>query len=297
MSYVWNKEDVEELKKLVAEGKDKKFLAEYFGRTETAIEIKVNRLGMQLLRDGRIWLKSDLRSFSEDWLDGSISKNVLMKKYNRSWFSLRKKALELGLGSRPHNEEYLSIGEISEEMGVSHDRISNWLKLGLKYKRNKSGKIRYLISQEDLLIFLEQHQSLFDASKISDYLFIDEPDWLIQKRKSDSEFYADKLRNEYTNEEDKLIVSMFKQGRSNSEIARSLKRTESAIAGHLRVLGLSRGRYNDYEIEILKENSRYLTLDELLVLLPLRTKKGLEYKCNALGLPCHRVKERCEIRD
>ena len=79
MSYAWKKEDVEELKKLVAEGKDKKFLAEYFGRTETAIEIKVNRLDMQLLRDGRIWLDSDLKSFSEDWCDGSVSKQKLIK--------------------------------------------------------------------------------------------------------------------------------------------------------------------------------------------------------------------------
>ena len=182
-------------------------------------------------------------------------------------------------------------------MNVSHNRVSNWLKLGLKYKKNRSGRTKYLISQEDLLDFLKEHQDMFNASEISEYLFINEPDWLVKKRRSDLEYYTDNLRFEYTNEEDKIIVSMFKQGKSNAEIARSLKRTESAIAGHLRVLDLSRGRYNDYEIEILKENSRYLTLDELLVLLPLRTKKGLEYKCNALGLPCHKVKERCEIRD
>lgn len=296
MSYVWKKEDIEELKKLVAEGKNKKFLAEHFGRTETAIEVKVNRLGMQLLRDGRIWLDSDLKSFSEDWCDGSVSKQKLIKKYKRSYFSLRKKALELKLGARPHNDEYLSIREICEEMNVSHDRVSNWLKLGLKYKKNRSGRTKYLISQEDLLDFLKEHQDMFNASEISEYLFINEPDWLVKKRRSDLEYYTDNLRFEYTNEEDKIIVSMFKRGKSNAEIAKVMKRTESAISDHLHVLGYFRGKYNDYEIEILKENSRYLTLDELVLLLPLRTKKGLEYKCKELNIPYHMVKDKCEVR-
>lgn len=297
MSYVWKKEDIEELKRLVQDGKDKAFLAEYFNRTETAIEIKVNRLGLQLLRDGRNWLEEDLKSFSEDWCDGSISKARLQKKYNRSYFSLRKKALELKLGSRPHNDEYLSISDICEEMQVSHDRVSNWLKIGLKYKKNRSGRTKYLIDSEDLLEFLESHRDMFDASRISEYLFTDEPDWLIEKRKIDRNYYQDNLRLEYTNEDDKIIVSMFKRGKSNAEIAKVLKRTESAIKYHLYALNLFRGRYNDYEIEILKENSRYMTLDELLVLLPLRTKRSLEYKCEELGIPYHTSRERCEIRD
>lgn len=296
MSYIWKEEDVKELIELVNDGKDKKFLAEHFGRTETAIEIKVNRLGLQLLRDNRNWLKSDLESFKEDWLDGSLSINMLIKKYKRSYFSLRKKALELNLGARPHNDEYLSIREICEEMNVSHDRVSNWLKLGLKYKKNRSGKTKYLISQSYLLDFLKEHQDMFNANDISGYLFIDEPDWLIEKRRKDCNFYASKLRSEYSNEEDKLIVQMFKNGKSNSEIANRLKRTESAISCRLRLLGYSRNSYNDYEIEILKENSRYMTVKELSKLLPLRKEKGIMYKCEQLGIPYHISKKNCEER-
>lgn len=55
------------------------------------------------------------------------------------------------------------------------------------------------------------------------------------------------------------------------------------------------GKYNDYKIDILRKNSRYLTVDELLQLLPLRTKKGITYKCKEFGLPYHLSKRKCEV--
>lgn len=295
MSYIWSKEDVEELKTLVLEGKSKEFLAKHFNRTEAAIEVKVNRLGLQLIRDNRNWLEKDLEEFKEDWLDGTISKAMLIKKYKRSHFSLRNKAIELGLGARPYNDEYLTIRVICEEMNVSHDRVSNWIRLGLKYKKNRSGRTKYLISQEDLLSFLKEHQDAFNANEVSIYLFHKEPEWFKQKRKADAEFYTSNLRAEYADSEDRQMITMFKRGISTKEIATRLKRTESAICDRLRILGYTRRNYNDYEIEILKKNSRYLTLDELAKLLPLRTKRGIVYKCRELDLPYHYSKERCEI--
>lgn len=242
MSTLWTEEEISKLKEMVESGESKVDIASYFGRTETAIEIKVNRLGLQILRDGRNWLKQDLDSFAEDWYDGSISKPMLAKKYKRSWFSLKKKALELELGPRPHNEEYLSIREVCEEMKVSHDRVSNWLKLGLKHKKNRSGKTKYLISQYDLLDFLKNYQDMFNASLISEHLFTVEPEWLKEKRKKDIIQYAKLNRLEYTNEEDKQILRLFNMGKSDLEIAERLNRTECGIAYHRRVLGLYRDR-------------------------------------------------------
>lgn len=294
MSYKWLEKDIVELKKLVAEGKSKEYLANHFNRTTTAIEIKVNRLGLQLLRPNRNWLKQELIDFALDWKDGSISKSVLIKKYNRSFFSLRKKALELNLGARPHNDEFLSISEICDEMQVSHDRVSNWIKIGLPTKKNRSGKTRYLIDVDDLLCFLEKHQDMFNASLISEYLFYDEPDWLKDKRKSDRESFPINLRSEYSNNDDIFMIQLFKAGKSDKYIADSLGRTESAIRDRSRLLGYTRGRYNDYEIDILKENSDYLTVSELAKLLPIRTEKGIMYKCEQLHIPYHVSKEMCK---
>lgn len=296
MSNLWSDSDVKKLKSFVNEGMSKKFIADYFNRTETAIEIKVSRLGMQLLRPNRNWKDSDLHSFKEDWQDPTVSISMMTKKYNRSLYSLRKKALELSLGARPYNDEFVTISDICREMNVSHDRVSNWIKLGLKTRKSKSGKSKYLISQDDLLKFLETHQSYFNASCVSEYLFCDEPEWFKDKRLKDIKEYAKNSRQEYTNEEDKKIIRLFKRGRSDKEIAEELKRTEQGIKLRLNILGYYRGKYNDYEIEILKANSRYMTIPELLKLLPLRTEKGIIYKCESLGLPYHLSKERCESR-
>lgn len=297
MSYIWKESDIEELKKLVKEGKDKAFLAEHFNRTETAIEIKVNRLGLQLQRTHRWWKDDEIEEFKSDWQDGTISIPVMKKKYGRSYISLREKALELDLGARPYNDEYLSISDICEEMNVSHDRVSNWIKLGLKTKKNRSGRTKYLMSQKDLLDFLESHQDMFNANEISNYLFCEEPEWLKLKRSNDSLFYAKNLRSEYSDNDDRRIISLFKVGKSDEEIAIEMKRTSSAIKARLRLLGYTRKQYNDYEIEILKNNYRYLTIKELAKMLPLRTEKGIMYKCEQLGLRYHISKDRCEKRE
>ena len=193
-----------------------------------------------------------------------------------------------------NNDEYLSISEICDEMQVSHDRVSNWIKIGLPTKKNRSGKTRYLIDVDDLLCFLEKHQDMFNASLISEYLFYDEPDWLKNKRKSDREFFPINLRSEYSNNDDIFMIQLFKAGKSDKYISDTLGRTESAIRDRLRLLGYTRGRYNDYEIDILKENSDYLTVSELAKLLPLRTEKGIMYKCEQLNIPYHVSKEMCK---
>ena len=61
MSILWTEKEVEELKRLVKEGKDREFLANHFNRTETAIEVKVNRIGLQLQRPQKRWKKKSRR--------------------------------------------------------------------------------------------------------------------------------------------------------------------------------------------------------------------------------------------
>lgn len=291
---IWREKDLEELKLLIDSGYTVKQLAERFGRSETAITIKVSRLGKQIKKPNRTWKEEDEEQFKEDWLDPELSIHMLENKYNRTWFGLRKRAQILGLGPRRYNDQYLSINTICEEMNVSADRVSSWIKKGLKAKKNRSGKVKKVIDQEDLLEFLEQHQDLFSADKISEYLFYKEPQWLIDKRKRDGLINKDKNRLPYTNEEDKRIQQMFKMGKSDDEIAIALKRTRSGILCRRMILGLTKREYMPYEIDILKKYSRYKTVYELAKMLPLRTPKGIEYECRKLGIPYHISKNMCD---
>lgn len=300
-SKLWTDADIQKLKDLIDKNYTKTQIADELNRSITAIQVKVNRLGLAIYNTednkgsrGRNWKESDIEEFTELWNDPTISMNVMCSRLHRSRFSLRKKALELNLGSRDYDTEYLSVPTICEEMQVSHDRVSNWLKIGLPYKKSRSGKTNYLIDVDDLLKFLECHQDMFDASKISRYIFAEEPDWLIAKRKADAKYYPTKLRSEYTNEDDKTIQRMFYRGCTDKEIAEAIGRTPTAVSGRRRILNLMKDTWSDYEIEILQQNSRYKTVDELLKMLPRRTKKSIEWMCRKHNLPYHFSKEKCE---
>lgn len=294
---VWKEKDIIELRQLVNEGYTVKQLAEYFNRTEMAILLKVNRIGEQIKEPNRTWLPEEEEQFKKDWNDPELSIYRLRKKYNRTWFGLRKRALILKLGPRNYNDLYLSIETICEEMQVSRDRVSSWIKKGLKFKKNRSGKTRKVIDADDLLEFLEKHQDLFKADKISEYLFAEEPQWLVDKRKEDAKIKDEKNRLPYTNTEDKIIQNMFMLGKTDEEIAERLHRTKEGIKSRRIILNLVKRKYQDYEIEILKKYSKYKTIEELAKMLPLRKPKGIMYKCEQLGLEYHTSQHKCKIME
>lgn len=293
---IWTDEELAELFKLASLGKSKKWLAEYFGRTENAIYLKLHRNDKKLLTGKSDWSEKELEQFKEMWGNGAISMNIISNQLHRSKTALKVKAQRLGLGPRPANSEYLTIRNITEEMQVSHDIVSAWIKnKGLKTIKCRSGKTRYMIETDVLLKFLKDNPEAYDASKISKYLFSEEPQWLQEKRKADLIKYSNikNYKKEFSNEDDKVIQSMFILGKSDKEIAKKLGRTTTSIQGRRLKLFLMKGRYTDKEINFLKTYSPYKTVHELSEKLG-RPIKGIEYKCNKLNLKYHFAKDKCD---
>lgn len=199
----WSKEDIVKLIDLVREGKSKEYIAEVFNRTPVAIEVKVSRLGLQLKRPCRTVKADELEELRNDWLDGSKSMHSLCKKYNRTKNALKILAQRNHFGPRPYCDEYLSVSDICEYVGISHDAVRNWIKNGLPYKKSKSGRTTYLIDIDDLEEFMKNNQDRFNATKISESLFYSDPEWLKEKRRRDREIYPTSWHEEYTNEDDK----------------------------------------------------------------------------------------------
>lgn len=288
---IWTKEEIEILKDLCEHNQTlNRIQKDLPGKTAAQIRSKCQRLNISFNKERKYWSVQELSEFREDWEDATISYTGLRKKYkNRSITALRSCASRLGLAERPHDESYLTISDIMSEMQVSKDRVRMWIRNGLKYHKSKIKPVKYLIDSDDLLLFLKEHPDFYDASKISDYLFCDEPEWLREKRRQDiSDFRIRSKKSEYySDQECKYIISMFKRGKSNAEIAKELNRTEYGIERMLSILGYSRRRYNDYEIEIIKNNYRTHTLDEIVEMLPLRTRSGVIAKCEQLKIKYH----------
>jgi excisionase family DNA binding protein len=292
----WTAKDDDILIDMANRGRPLKKIALELGRTENATRLRSKKLGVRIMTKGRRWTDEETNDFIAEWQDEEVSNDTLVRRHKRTWHALQQRAVVLKLGPRNHDSYYLTVRDICDEMKVSSDRVYSWIRLGLKTHKSGQKRRHYLIDTDELLEFLEQHQDLFDASQVSNLLFIDEPDWLKAKRKSDGSWNKDKHNLEWTDSEDRSLVMMNQYNKSVAYMAEHFHRTECAIISRLNVLGCERKKKNSYtdnEIKILCEYSDSKTLAELAEMLPGRTVKGLEYKCKCLGIPYHLSKKKC----
>lgn len=297
MNRMWQAEDIELLKRCIDEGMSLADIAEKLRRTESAVKVYARKHGIRFTPRGCIWTELEMRMFAEDWSNADMTKSRLLKKYGRTWTGLRAKAFKMGLGERPASDIYLTIKEVAVEMQINEWTVRTWLKLGLKTIKSKTNKtVKHLIDTDELLLFLETHQDLFDASRVSNVLFCNEPRWLREKRARDAAYYADNANSEWSVRDDNRLVWLFKCGKTDEEIALEMRRTASAIQAHRFILGLSRSNnnYSEAELNILREWSDYKTIEELTEMLPGRTTNSISKKCHMIGIPYHESKSACK---
>lgn len=280
----WTEEDVNKLIEYAKEY-DVKTIAELMNRTEQAIFIKANRLNITLYKNKRAWTSEEERIFSELW--GQISIEVIAKKLSRSIYSLKVKAIRMGLGSViSNNTDVLTVSDITNVLGVTRDKVISWSKKGLKLKTKKisNNKKFYYVEWNDLINFLKNNQDLWDASKVDYYMLGEEYDWLIKKRKED--FINKPLSYRvWSNKEKVAAVNYFKLGYSYEEIAKLINRSAGETAKLLRKEGyyLRDRLWTEEEVMFLRENYKSMTQDEIANVLHKR-KKQIEYKLHKEGL-------------
>lgn len=229
----WSEERLNLLKELVADGVSCDEIAKTLGVTLGAVRGRMKKLGITTKTAKREMVKN----LQADWNDTTLTTRGIAKKYNLTATQLKGYCDRYSFGERPYDMSFLGISDIAECMGVSRKTVLRWLDQGLKYSRSKTRCKMYLIKEEDLLDFLERHQRYFNATKVDEFLFLEEPNWLKEKRKTDRN---SRNLKRYTNDEDKLIGNMFQLGRSDEEIAEKLNRTVKAVENRRRLLGYLR---------------------------------------------------------
>lgn len=286
MNKAWKENEVQLLQKLSEQGCSLSEMAEQLpGRTESAIKIKLRKSNLQYqYKSNRMyWTEEEKAELEEDWYNENRTMKGLVRKFKRSAGAIKQQALRMGLGER-NDYTALTTSQIMQEMQVTRGVVIDWIQRGLKARKSKATG-EYMIDSDDLLEFLEQHQHRFDATKISEYLFCQEPDWLREKRRNDYQNVREQSKGyKYTDSDIKRIIFLFKSGKSNIEIANIMNRTEISIKVLLPKLGYVRRYYNDYEVQILEENAEVHTVSELAKMLPLRSERSIQNKCKELGL-------------
>lgn len=286
----WTNEDLTKLREYAKKFKVDK-IAKLLGRTENAIVIKCNREGIELLKHRRAWTTEDENTLKEIW--GTTSIGSICKKLSRSKYSVIVKVQRMGLGPFIESNEEIPITLFCELSGISRDRIVTFKKYGLRVREQKySNSKRYkVVRVEDALEFMRTHQSLFDASKVSTYLFSPEPKWLKDKRSIDARskknIGKDSKYKRWTDDEVSYAKDMCKLGMGIERIAEGLpNRTKVAIRDMLLKEGLkprSKVAWLEKDIEYLRSNYKIKTDNELAKDLK-RTVKAVQAKRMEMGL-------------
>ena len=284
-SNAWTEEEIKVLKEL----SDKYHyteIAKITGKTENAIYLKARRLGITLIQDRRKWTVEEETLLSDLW--GVKSIEYIAKKMKRTVFSIKVKAVRMGLGAMIRNNyDVITVSDMVDLLNVTRDRITDrWVKLGLKLKKIKlTNKMSYYtINWKDLMDFLETNQNEWDSRNVEKNMLGLEPEWLQEKRKRDT------LENplwyrKWTEDEIKKAESLFKNGKTYQEISSIIDRSEWAVANLLRSLGYSYmlpQYWKGKEIKYLRENYQDMTYQEIAEELG-RTTKAISVKAEELG--------------
>lgn len=281
----WTNEQVKMLETLSEKYHYKK-IAKMLDKPPNAVYVKAKRLGITLIQTRRDWTIEEDEMLKELW--GSISIETLAKKMKRSVYSLKIRANKLGIGPMINNNyEVLTVSDVCELLCVTYTRITTtWVKLGLNLKKKKLTKNKnyYVVTLEDLILFLKDNQNEWDSRNLEEYGLASEPEWLTEKRK------RDRLENplwyrRWTDEEVKKAEQLFSMGKTYAEIALSIDRKEEAVARMLRSLGheYELPRYwKGKEIKYLRENYRNMTYSEIARAID-RTPEAVCAKASELG--------------
>lgn len=273
-------------------------ICEKLNRSEIAVKEKAKKLKLGAKANKKekhrkrntIWTEDEIKNLEDWWYDCDISVAAMSKRLQRSENAIKEKAYQLNLGARERDYEKLTVRDIYEGMAITNDIVYRWIKKGLRTRSSKTGrKSTRMINVDDFLKFLQDNPQCYNAKNITKefMFFLGYPQFLVDRQKEDKEINMDNHFKLWTNEEDKKLDQLFKMGLSNKKIAEKMSRSETAIKYHLMDLSLTRGSYNQYEIDILKANADKMTTKELAKLLPLRTEGGVIAKCKELGIKYH----------
>lgn len=183
----------------------------------------------------RRWNDNEYEYIERRWGKENIPQ--IAKALNRSENAVKLKIVRQGLGRAVTNAECLNARQASDLLGIDiHTVTDYWTKkCGLKYTKiaPHGTRLQMFIKVTDLFKWLEKNQDKWDSRKLEQFSFGFEPEWLKQKRISDSKKPKNKAKI-YTPREDTLLKMYFyDRSCSYAEIGEIMERSASSVQHRL----------------------------------------------------------------
>ena len=195
-------------------------------------------------KKGTFWTEEEYNQLREYW--GTFSTPTIAKKMGRTVCTIKSKAAQLGLGRQTDNSDLVSLNSILIEIGFKKTRswhTKKLIKAGLPIHTQRVDKqsIR-MVDIDEFWDFLKNHPGIIDFSKLEEYTFGCEPEWVKNRRSND--YQRKKLMHsryeQWTEQEEKELVLLVKsQNYTYFDISKKLRRSEHSILRRLTKLGVT----------------------------------------------------------
>ena len=176
----------------------------------------------QLVR--RKWTEKEVERLIE--LREKYTKSDIARIMKRSPSSISNKVRELELGGLMENTELWNFSQITEAVGVSKGVIhKTWVKHGLKYIKRG---YYCLVEEKELLRFMRNHPTFWNATKCDYYLFYQYP-WFIKKLEQDKKIPFEQRRHRWTDYQKQQFIALSRKGYTHQQIADAIGKTKRAV--------------------------------------------------------------------
>lgn len=242
---VWNREIDERLKTLWSQNKTLEYMADELGIQGELIEARLKKLGKSIApRRKKNWTQEEDETLRELW--GWQSLQAIANTLGRTETAIKLRVQKLKLGPAIDRHEFVKISDFVEYSGMRYYAIlgviSTRLGFPLEYKLTGTRR-HYFVDLDKALKWMESHQEYFDASKVSPYLFPDEPQWMKDKRMVDRvtkrNLNSSLVRKTWSKEDDAKLKDMVLYGKDYNEIADYFQITKGQVDRRVQHLNLS----------------------------------------------------------
>lgn len=230
----WSKEDLDMLRSFANKNTPISKIAKTLNRSQNSIRLTAKRHGIQLYLPGRVWEKNDKEFLKRHW--GVVPLWYLSNKLHRTGSAIIEMAHKMRLEPIYYKSEDIALMDFVRASGISRERILNTLapKYGFPLIKRKNGAKQsyYYIDFEKILDWMEQHQDLYDASRIEEDFFV-EPQWLKEKRRKDAKDNSylpwNVRRRLWTDQDIANLKQLAKYGYTPKQIAEKMGRSHQAV--------------------------------------------------------------------
>ena len=239
---------------------------------------------MELMR--RRWTDEEVYFLKENW--GSLSVPKIAEKLNRTEISVFRKVSRLKLGTFLESGDYITFRQLLNALHIdynNHPQRTSWItNRGFPLKTKKvNTKSFYIVSISEFWKWAEHNQDVLDFSKLEELTLGKEPEWVKNKRKSDS-IRANSVKTSlWTDYEDVQLINLLKTYKyTYADLSRILNRTEDAVKTRILKLGI---KYRPLKMD----NHNKWTNEELTIFIS-SLQTDTNYEAISFKLPNRSVK-------